>query len=198
MSAVLGSWRSPLLAFVVASLGIGAGACGSMSKDAPRPASVVSATGPMSDEDGDSQSQTAYLDGDDGAVRYFGHAANAQDTQAIAALVSRYYAAAATGSGSKACGLLYYLVAESLPEDYGRPPGPLYLKGVDSCPALMTRVFKHFHSQLQAAPTITAVRVNGNRAYALLGWTNLPAGFVEARREGQAWKVNVPLAMPLP
>jgi hypothetical protein len=198
MIGARGSWRSPLVAFAIASLGVGVGACGSMSKDAERPAGVVSAASPMSDEDADSQGQSAYLDGDDGAVSHSGHAASARDTRAISTLVRSYYAAAATGRGAKACALLYYLVAESLPEEYARPPGPLYLKSADSCPALMSRVFAHFHAQMASPPTVTAVRVGGDRAYALLGWKSSPAGFIEARLEGRVWKLEQPLALPLP
>jgi hypothetical protein len=51
---------------------------------------------------------------------------------------------------------------------------------------------------LQAAPTVTAVRIGGEHADALLGWRALPAGFIEARREGKAWKLEQPLAAPLP
>jgi hypothetical protein len=198
MIGARGSWRSPLVALAVVSLGVGVGACGSMSKDASRPPGVVSGAGLMSDEDGDSQGQSAYLDGDDGAVSDFGHAAGARDTRAITTLVRRYYAAAAAGDGARACALLYYLVAESLPEEYARPPGPLYLKGADSCPALMSRVFAHFHAQLASPPTVTALRVSGDRADALLGWKTLPAGFIEARLEGRVWRLEQPLALPLP
>ncbi|HEX4115898.1 MAG TPA: hypothetical protein VHY18_08495 [Solirubrobacteraceae bacterium] len=199
MSGALDSWRSPLAALVAVSLVLGAGACGSASKRSPRDPTVLSGAGHLlGDEDGDSQGDSGSFDADDGPVRSFGHAAGAREAQAITTLVRSYYAAAATGSGAKACALLYYLVAESLPEDYGRPPGPLYLKGADSCPVLMSRVFAHFHTQLASPPTIVAVRVNGDRAYALLGWTDLPAGFIEARREGGSWRINVPLATPLP
>lgn len=152
----------------------------------------------IGDEDSDSRDRSAYFDGDDGAVRYFGQAASAHDAQAITALVSRYYAAAAAADGTKACALLYYILVESLPEQYSRPPGPRYLSGARICRAVLSRVFEHFHTQLAAPPTVTAVRVSGDRADALLGWTTLPAGFIEARREGDVWKIDAPLAAPLP
>ena len=199
MSGGLGGWRYPLVALVAVSFMLGADACGTASKQPPRDPAVTSVAGqPLGDEDADSQNRAGYFDADDGPVRYFGHAASAGDARAITTLVRSYYAAAAAGDGARACALLYYLVAESLPEDYGRPPGPLYLKGADSCPQLMSRVFAHFHAQLASPPRITAVRVSGERADALLGWKTLPAGFLEARREGDAWKLVEPLAAPLP
>jgi hypothetical protein len=199
MSVVPGRWRSPFVVLVAVLLGVGLGACGGVGKQVSSSSAVASGSGHLlGDEDADSQGKTAYFDCDDGPVRSFGHAADASEAQAIATLVGRYYAAAATGNGVSACALLYYIVAESLPEDYGRPPGPLYLKGADTCPALMSRVFAHFHAQLSSPPTVTAVRVDGDRAYALLGWKSLPAGFIEARREGRVWKLNAPLATPLP
>jgi hypothetical protein len=139
-------------------------------------------------------------DGDDGAVRYFGHEASVSDREAITTLVQHYYAAVAARDGVRACSLIHYILAESVPEDYGRPPGPLYLRGVTSCGALLSLVFKRFHAQLEKPPRVTGVRVNGSGrlAYALLDWRTLPAGYMEARREGGRWKINRVLAAPMP
>jgi hypothetical protein len=174
-------------------------ACGSAHRDGGSAASVASALPALpGDEDRDNAGRREYFDGDDGSIRYFGHAASAQDARAVAALVRRYYAAAAAGDGARACALIYYLVAETLPEEYARPPGPEYLKGADSCPALLSRVFAHFRAQLAISPTVTAVRVDRDHADALLGWKGLPAGYLAARREGRVWRLNAPLASPLP
>lgn len=183
MSGARASRSTRPLALALALLCLGVGACGS--------------TTPRDSRSGPSAATTQSL-GHETGVREFGHAAGASETRAIAALVHRYYAAAAEGSGTKACALLYYILAESLPEEYGRPPGPLYLSGAGSCQAVLSRVFAHFHAQLALAPTVTAVRVEGGRAQALLAWTKLPAGSIELRREGSVWKLNMPLALALP
>ena len=198
MIGARGGWRSALVAVAVASLGVAVGACGSTGKDTSRSTGVASGASMLGDEDADSQGQSAYLDGDDGEVSDSGQRASAGVERAITTLVRRYYAAAAAEDGARACSLMYYIIAESIPEKYARAPGPLYLKGVDSCPALMTRVFRRLHAQLQAAPTVTAVRVSGERADVLLGWKTLPAGFIKVRREGRVWKLEEPLAAPLP
>jgi hypothetical protein len=190
---------SLLVRLAIVLLGASTGACGTTSQNTRSVSGVLSARAhPIGDEDRDNQGQTAYLDGDDGSVRYFGHAASARDTRAITTLVRRYYAAAAAGDGVGACALIFYIVTETIPEEYGRAPGPLYLRGATSCQAVLSRVFKHFHARLTAPLTVTAVRVNGDRADAMLSWTTLPAGFIETRREGGGWKVNSPLATPLP
>lgn len=190
--------RAALALVLAALLCVAAAGCASKHRAARGAAGLGSAPRPLGDEDGDGAGASGYFDLDDGAVRHFGHAADARDARAIATLVGRYYAAAAADDGARACSLLYWLVAESLPEEYARPPGPLYLKGADSCPALLTRVFVHFHGQLSVAPKVVAVRVAGDRADALLGWPALPAGYIEARREGSAWKLARQLADPLP
>jgi hypothetical protein len=159
----------------VALLGVGAGACGEAHKRAG----------------------VASFDGTDAAFRHFGQAASAPDAQAVAALVERYYAAAAAEDGARACALIYFILAEALPEEYGGPPGPLYLSVAATCRAVETRVFVHFHAQLAEPPRVTGVRVNGNTAYALLAWRRLPAGYMEAKREGAAWRIDRVLAAPL-
>lgn len=131
-------------------------------------------------------------------IAEFGRPADALDRSEIAALVSGYYAAAGAEQGAKACGMLFFAVAESLAEKYGRAPGPLYLNGAKTCQAVLTRVFEHFHAQLSMRPTVTLVHVSGNRARALLAWKALPAGYVEARREGTAWKLENVLATAVP
>jgi hypothetical protein len=162
-----------LLAAVL--LGLGAGACGGAGKGAG------SAPGAA----------------DNGVVTY-GHAASAADRLAVTALVERYYAAAAAQDSARACSLTYYILVETMPEQYGQPPGPLYLRGAKTCRAVLSIVFKRFHTQLTEPPEVTGVRVEGDLAYALLGWATMPVGFMEVRREGGAWKIDRVLAAPLP
>jgi hypothetical protein len=152
----------------------------------------------VGDQDKDSSAAAGYYDGDDGNIRYYGQAASTSDARAIMTLLTRYYAAAATEDGARACALTYFLDVETLPEQYGQPPGPLWLRGAKTCPAVLSRVFRHFHSLLTPRVEVTAVRVSGDRADVLVGFTTLPAGFVKARREGGVWKIDGLLAVALP
>jgi hypothetical protein len=133
---------------------------------------------------------------DDGPVEGF-PTAKAADWHAIATLVRRYYAAAATRDGTVACSLLYFILAESVVEDYAHPPGPLYLRGAPSCQAVLARVFNRFHAELSQPPRVTAVGVQGMLAHAIVEWSGLPTGMMEAKREGRVWKIDSVLAAPL-
>lgn len=193
--------KPSLMLLAVALLALGAGSCGSTHKGrgsaSDSSSSTPSPSSLMADQDKDSLDGD-YHDGDDGAVRYYGQAASAPDALAITALVKRYYAAAAAGDGEQACALTYYIEVERLPEQYGQPPGPLWLRGANTCQAVLSRVFKHFHNQLTVPVVVTGVRVDGDHADALVGFRTLPAGVVKARREGRAWKIDGLLAVALP
>lgn len=150
----------------------------------------------MGDEDKDNPGK-GYYDGDDSSIRYYGQAASASDARAVTELVERYYAAAASEDGVRACALTYYIDVETLPEQYGQPPGPLWLRGASTCRAVLSRVFKHFRRELTVAVQVIGVRVSNDRADALVGFKTLPAGVAKARREGGAWKVDGLLAVAL-
>jgi hypothetical protein len=149
------------------------------------------------DFDNDTIKNKGYYDGDDGAIRGFGHAAIAAERRAIAALVKRYYAAAAASDGAKACPLINSALEEAIPEDYGQPPGPAYARG-KTCAVVMSKLFEHAHSQLAGAFEVTGVRVEGREARALLGSRAVPASFVSVKRERGAWKIGALLGEPLP
>jgi ketosteroid isomerase-like protein len=189
------------LILLITVLTLGVGGCGG-SRTSGHSVSNASAGTPspaalMGDQDRDSPGGS-YYDRDDGEIRSYGYVASATDASAITALVERYYAAAAEGDGVKACALTYRFDVETLPEKYGRPPGPRWLHGANTCQALLARVFQHFHGSLTAPVVVTSVRVDGSHADALVGFRTLPAGFVKARREGGAWKIDGLLAAPLP
>jgi hypothetical protein len=149
------------------------------------------------DFDNDTIKNKGYYDGDDGAIRGFGNAAIAAERRAIAALVKRYYAAAAASDGAKACPLIYSTLEEAIPEDYGQPPGPAYARG-KTCAVVMSKLFGHAHSQLAGRFEVTGVRVEGREARALLGSSTVPASFVVVKRERGAWKIGALLGEPLP
>jgi hypothetical protein len=157
-------------------------------------------------EDGDADSHeeyestydnTNYHDGDDTSVLTYGHAAGAAEARAVAAVVKRYYAAAAVGDGATACSMILPTLAKAIPEDYARPTGPVYLRGGKTCRAVMSRLFKHFHDKLAGAIEVTGVRVEGNLALALLGSRTRPASEMSVERIGGAWKIALLLANAL-
>jgi hypothetical protein len=193
--------KSAFILPTVVLLALCVGSCGRAGTDAGKTSSAsTSASGSdglMVDQDGDSR-PGGYYDSDDGEIRNYGKPASTAEARAIETLIQRYYAAAATGDATKACGLTYYLEAETLPEQYGEPPGPRWLQGASTCREVLARVFAHFHSELTVAPIVTAVRVSGTHADVLVGFKTLPAGYVTVRREGTHWKVDGLLAAPLP
>jgi hypothetical protein len=189
-----------LIAWLTLSLLVLAnGACGGSRMDdraSNATSTAPSLSGLVGDQDRDSSAKD-YYDSDDSEIRSYGHAASAAEAYAITTLVERYYAAAAAGDAAKACALTYYLDVETLPEQYGEPPGPRWLKGAHTCRALLSRVFAHFHSELTVSVVVTAVRVNGRHADALVGFRRLPAGHVMVHKEGASWKIDGLLAAPL-
>jgi hypothetical protein len=139
-----------------------------------------------------------YHDKDDTSVVAFGSPASTADRLAVTALVKRYYAAGAADDGAKACATMVPSVAQGTPEDYGRAPGPGYLRGANTCKAVMSLLLEHFNSRFAPAFDVTGVRVKGDDAYALLGSKTGPASYIILRRERGGWKVNGLLGGPLP
>lgn len=153
------------------------------------------------DADGDNDrtenENKGYYDGDDNAVRAYGHAASAAETGALTAFVKRYYSAALASDGASACSMMKRSLARAMPEDYGRPPGPPYLRG-STCPAVMSLYFKHSHGSPSAAIEVTGVRVEGPHAFVLLGSRTMPASYATLEREGGSWRFVGMLGAPLP
>jgi hypothetical protein len=144
-----------------------------------------------SDQDSDSYGYSNEPDPD--TSRVFGHAANAADARAMTALVKRYYAAAAASDGAAACPLVYSILAEAIPEDYGQSSARTPLRG-KTCAVVISKLFKHFHKRLKsdsATLKVAAVRVLGNRGSVLLGFDGqLPKHYLETHRERGAWKID--------
>jgi hypothetical protein len=149
------------------------------------------------DQDNDTIKNKGYYDSDDSAISAYGQAASTADEHAIAAVVKRYYAAASTSDGAKACPLMYSTLAEAIPEDYGQPPGPAYARG-KTCAVVLSKMFAHSHSKLAEGFAVTGVRVEGKEARALLGSRTSPARFVVVTRERGVWKIDELLGQPLP
>jgi hypothetical protein len=150
-----------------------------------------------SDNDYRDIASRGYHDKDDSVISAYGQEAGATDRQALTAAVKRYHAAAVAGDGARACAMIKASFAKAIPEDYGRPSNPAYLRGT-TCSAVMSGLFKHEHRALSAAFEVTGVRVAGRRAYILLGSRTTPASYLILEREGGAWQVVGLLGAPLP
>jgi hypothetical protein len=138
-----------------------------------------------------------YHDKDDGAVVNRGHAADAADRRAVTEAVKRYYRAAVAYDGAQACAMLLPSLAKSLPETYAQVSSPAYLRGLETCPAIMTKIFRHSPEQLTNSFVVTGVRIVEGSATALLGSTVLPASSITLAREGSAWRISELLGMAL-
>jgi hypothetical protein len=204
---------NPLLALTaVTLLALGVTACGGAGKTTSQASSGATSaatrehatvTAPASeppenftkadaDKDGDI---TAIPAGDNDNAREFnyGHAASSSEQRAITTLLKRYYAAAAAGDGGRACTMIYSTIVESVAEDYGQQPGPAYLRGGKTCPAVMTLLFKHFKSRLTAdLPRLKVIRVRlvQHHGLAILGFGSFPERQIPVGREGSSWKVQ--------
>lgn len=139
-----------------------------------------------------------YYDEDDGAVQGFGQPAGPDEAKALRKVVARYFAAARAGNGKIACATIEQKIGAALPENYGTAVGPAYLRGAKTCAAVMSGLFEHLRRQLSIRQLVTSIRVNGARAYVLLGSRRAPASYVTLEREGGAWRIAeiVPGALP--
>lgn len=130
----------------------------------------------------------------------FGHPASEEDARSIAELVRHYYAAAAAENGAEACAQIYVILREAIPEEYGKPPGPRFMRG-RTCRPVMSKLFKHEHRQLLAESAklrIVSVRVEGKHAYAILRFGSV-GGLrdVMLHTEVGPWRMDSLLAGPL-
>jgi hypothetical protein len=161
-------------------------------------------TGNPNDHDADFDYDTgtasqSYEDRDDRGVFAFGQPASAADERAIAALVKRYFKAAAAVNGARACTMIVARRVKYIGgEDYNNPEGEPYLRGAKNCVSVMSRAFEHFHVEVSAPFAVTGVRVKGSEALALMGSRTQPASSISLEREGSVWKVEGLLSQPLP
>jgi hypothetical protein len=191
-----------LLAFVL--LGIGTTACGGAGNatgSAPKVSSNVATTGSApttTASAGATPTGTTAAGGGessrgtDNGISTYGHEASAADRRTITALVKRYYKAAAEDDGATACSLIYSILAEAVPEDYGQPPGPPALRG-KTCAVVMSKLFKRIPGQpssVLSATEVTGVRVAGRRGFAQLHSSAMPTGEIAVERELGRWKIG--------
>lgn len=205
--------RALALALVAAALALCGCGCGG---GASKPANASSTQrylndsdhDPHSDQDGDNLNGNTtdedhdgavdhinpedylYHDKDDSATVGYGHQASVSVTTAVAAVVKSYYAAAVSGQGATACSLIAPGLAQSIPEDYARAPGPAYLRGAKSCPIVMSLLFGRIHARLTTSFVVTDVRLEGEQAIALLGSATMPASKISLQREHGVWWID--------
>lgn len=191
--------RALLGLFAIVLLGVCLVACGEAGKNAGSSSArkYASSNPPGRDPDMDNDAEANVINGydrDDASIRAYGQAAGAADTRAITTLVKAYYGAAAAANGARACSLMYSLFAEAIPEDFGRGAGPVYARG-NSCPVVMSKLFKHMHSQLATPIAVTGVRISGNQARALIATKETRIAYLPVKRERGTWKVNALVAL---
>jgi hypothetical protein len=207
MSARTG--RGPLAAALALALALCAGSCAG-SRPAPparrtadayaasaraseaaaraRAAAAVSGQ-PDGDADGDGRGS---FDRDDARILHAGRPAGARERRAIAALFARYYAAAAAGSGARACALSYRTLVAAIPQDEATPGyGPRFLWGLKTCSQIMSRLFVYVHSEVSAPVAVAAIRIAHGHAFVLLRSQTMPMSMMEATPEARAgWRVD--------
>jgi hypothetical protein len=145
------------------------------------------------DADKDNDVEAPYDDRNNNSALALGQPANASDRRAIVSLVERYYRLALAEEGAKACALLYSILAEATPEDYGSFAGPRYMRG-NTCPVILTKMFTHFHALLAVELPklkVRQVRLEDHRGRAILSFGRLPERELLVQREGRhAWKLG--------
>jgi hypothetical protein len=198
---------------IMVSVALGAAGCGGVARrtDDEATRSPSGAGGSSSALAASTQSERRRdkndNDGDAGAfyddviVTRYGHAARAAEARSVRDLVKRYYAVAATGDGVKACAMLEPAVAAHAFEDLGRAPGPAYLRGAKTCPALMAKLFRHYRVRLAAKAAtleVRGVRVSAAHGLALLSFGRMPERVISVQRVHRRWRIGMVLDDELP
>ena len=132
----------------------------------------------------------SHYDGDEESIIHFGHEPSAVAGSAIRAMLRRYYAAAATANGRRACSLLYSFEAESLVEQAEGSGTRSGARGV-TCAVIAAKAFKRSHHKLAveaATMHVVNVRVEGDLGTAALSFRGEPEGYVLLQQE-HSWKM---------
>ncbi len=205
--------RSTLALLATVLVTLGAGSCGGTSTSATHPSSSAAATTTTAsdlstepnltkaDADKDNDVGAPADDTSNDRLLEGAKAASASDRRAIIALIKRYYTVALAEEGATACAMIYSTLSESVPEDYGSFAGPPYMRGT-TCPAILTLLFKHFHSLLAAQLPrleVTHVLLVEHHGLAVLRFgTKLPERRIAVAREGHTWRLAALLDSELP
>ena len=125
----------------------------------------------------------------------YGHLASASEQAAVTRVVRAYYAALSSSHEVAACALLTARIQHLLQKSIGRSP-LLHGKG---CVGAFKLLFGHHGRASAVSPTVsvTGVRVQGNRGYALFSTQSLPSAQIRVEREHGTWKVGSLIGTPL-
>lgn len=187
-----------IAALLIACAGSGCGRSGRATAGAAAKEAGAAAAHPPAHQKGlyegdvDAKEDRAGQDADDVEVLGFGRAAAPADQRAVMMVVKRYYAAAAKQKGVRACALMYTPLAESVPEDYGRPPGPPALRG-GTCGVVLSKLFAQRRAELRRIARdlrVTHVRTEGNSGLAVFDLGHGLVRHVAVHRERGVWKVD--------
>ncbi len=158
-------------------------------------------------EDGDADSSEEYEstgengryhDEDDIRTLTIGRRADAPEALAIASVVERYFAAAASDDGRAACSLMAPSFERAVPEDYGRSAlGP---RGVAAgCAQVASTLFAREARQLSGKVAVTGVRLQGSgEGLALIGSPTMPASTFAVQRDSDRWRIDSLIGVALP
>jgi hypothetical protein len=156
--------------------------------------------GYLNDRDSDAGvpgSTNHYRDLDDSRILpTYGSPTNAATRRAVSAVVQRYYVLARAGDGRAACRMLLPSVQKAAPIDHGKF-GVAYQHGAKTCPEVLTRLFKHQHSELMAPVHVTNVLRRGKSYFVLLGSTRMRASFTTVTPYKRGWAVVGILGGPI-
>jgi hypothetical protein len=149
------------------------------------------------DFDNDFVGPEPYPDSDDRRLSGYGRAASRGEARVIAAVARRFLEAAAAGDGVRACARMDSATARSVPEEYGRPPGPSYARG-RTCATVASKIFRHDHERLAKPVAAMSIRVESDRGIVLLTSSARPASYLTVRRDRGAWRTTSVLDQALP
>lgn len=148
--------------------------------------------------DDDIDASPHHRDSDDYIARHYGRAASAGERRAIVAAVKGYFTAAIADDGAAGCLWVSARLAKSpnlgeiAETSHPLPPSIPPLQG-QSCPAIMTLLFREDHARLAhetSSLQVVSVRVEGAEGLAILGFATMFERELPVRREGSAWKVD--------
>ncbi len=150
---------------------------------------VLPAIETSEDEDRDSDH---YKHEPDNERELVGRPAGKADARAVAAVVKRYFAAAAREQGAAACSLLYSPFEELVAQTYGGVGAAPAMRG-NSCAEVAGKLFRLQHRQLRHATSVrvAAVRVSFSRGIARFGFgASRPTLYTMLHRERGRWKMD--------
>lgn len=189
--------RSLAACLAVAVSALGAAACGSSKAPSDEAGARLQtesrearAAASVKDSDGDNDSPASRFDPDNDITMDFGHAGSAQDMEAVSALLGRYYRAAATGDGRKACALLYWLFVETTVEEHNSGK---HGRARLTCAQIAAKTFRQHHDELvedTKAIDLTILRVKGKRGLARVRFGPTRERLVPVELDRAEWRMG--------